>query len=176
MWRKPENPAGPQADEQPPFQYLPLTTEERRPMLAASLLLLLLGGLVTTAVVKMQADSGGTTAQRAEASPPASGSARVGLDLEPGRFPYGLQSGARVRIVHTPASSPRSGPGDVAVRRGRVLADNARVDSVDPPRHTGHARMTVIVDSALSPDLAVYASKGEIAVIDLPARKARTSG
>ncbi|PZG12015.1 hypothetical protein [Nonomuraea aridisoli] len=171
MWRKHETPAGPKADE--PFEYLPLSTEERRPMLAASLLLLILGGLVTTAVVKMQADAGGgTTAQRAEASPPASGSARVGLELEPGRFPYGLQSGARVRIVHTPGS----GTGGAAVRQGRVLADDARVDSVDSPRRTGHARMTVIVDSALSPDIAVYASKGEIAVIDLPARKVRATG
>ncbi|GAA2391808.1 hypothetical protein [Nonomuraea africana] len=89
------------------------------------------------------------------------GKAKVGLALKPGQAPAGLREGDRVQVIHVPG---RSSGG-----QSRVLAPNALVHIVGEPTRTGSAGLiTVIVDSTISPQVAAYASSGEIAVAELP--------
>ncbi|MCG5218294.1 hypothetical protein [Streptosporangium sp. KLBMP 9127] len=89
------------------------------------------------------------------------GKARVGLALKPGQMPLRLLRGHRVQVIHVPE---RSAEGET-----RVLAESALVDSVGTPGRSGSSGLvTVIVSSTASPDIAAYASSGEIALAELP--------
>ncbi|WP_067134475.1 hypothetical protein [Microtetraspora malaysiensis] len=91
------------------------------------------------------------------------GKARVGLALKPGQSPAELKAGQRVQII----SLPRQDPGD---RTTTVLAQSALVDAVSDPGTHGPPRLVnVIVDAALSPRIAAYASNGQIVLAYLPA-------
>ncbi|MEQ4724346.1 hypothetical protein [Nonomuraea sp. B19D2] len=91
------------------------------------------------------------------------GKARVGLLLKPGQIPYGLKADYRVQVIHVPEGSTSA--------ESRVLAPSARVDSVDGKGNSDNATVTVIVDSNLAPEIATYASRGEIAISELPAQR-----
>ncbi|MEU7896870.1 hypothetical protein AB0B45_28910 [Nonomuraea sp. NPDC049152] len=89
------------------------------------------------------------------------GKAKVGLALKPGQAPAGLKEGDRVQVIHVPGRS--------ATAQSRVLAPNALVHIVGEPTRSGSAGLiTVIVDATVSPQIAAYASSGEIAVAELP--------
>ncbi|MFB9721994.1 hypothetical protein [Planobispora longispora] len=94
------------------------------------------------------------------------GKAQVGLSLKPGQLPGGLREGDRVQVIHV--------PGKGAAEQGRVLAQSALVHRIGESR-TGSSgasgRVTVIVDSAVAPTIAAYASNGEIAVAGLPGER-----
>ncbi|GAA3567933.1 hypothetical protein GCM10022419_055960 [Nonomuraea rosea] len=130
----------------PVGMYLPWSERER------------LAGSVTSVTVLP-----GTLLTRAMTTPAATervpGKARVGLLLKPGQIPDDLVAGDRVQIVHVPAS-PAAG-------ESRVLVPNARVDGVAKPGGPDSGRVDVMVDGTLSPQIAEYASKGEIAVSEL---------
>jgi hypothetical protein len=55
-----------------------------------------------------------------------------------------------------------------AGQEGRLLAQNALVDSVSSGRDRTQPLVTVIVDSSLAPSIAAYASSGQIAITELP--------
>ncbi|MGI5490236.1 hypothetical protein [Microtetraspora malaysiensis] len=91
------------------------------------------------------------------------GKARVGLALKPGQSPAELQRGQRVQII----SLPRQ---DTGAHNSAVLAPSALVDAVSEPGTGGSSRLVnVIVDAALSPRIAAYASNGQIVLTYLPA-------
>ncbi|MFC4116775.1 hypothetical protein [Nonomuraea zeae] len=126
--------------------YLPWSERER------------LAGTVTTVTIPP-----GTLLTRAMTTPAATehvpGKARVGLLLGPGQIPDGLAAGDRVQIVHVPRTATAG--------QSRVLVPNARVDGVAKPNGPDSGRVDVMVDGTLSPQIAEYASKGEIAVSEL---------
>ncbi|GLW05452.1 hypothetical protein Misp01_05820 [Microtetraspora sp. NBRC 13810] len=91
------------------------------------------------------------------------GKARVGLALKAGQMPTRLRRGDRVQVIHVSGRS-ESREGDV-----EVLAQSALVDSVGAPERSGSSGLvTVIVDSTVSPQVAAYASNGQIALAELP--------
>ncbi|MFC5828676.1 hypothetical protein [Nonomuraea insulae] len=90
------------------------------------------------------------------ASEHVTGMALVGLELKPGQIPGGLEPGSRVRIVHTPEASSN--------RQGQILVESALVESINARESSGGGKVTVLVNSRLSPDVAMYASRDEIAV------------
>ncbi|GAA3139063.1 hypothetical protein [Nonomuraea roseoviolacea] len=95
----------------------------------------------------------------------APGKGRVGLALKPGQVPNELQAGYRVQVIHVPRAGSEQGEAD-------LLSPSALVDSVSTPRMSGSTVMaTVIVDSAIAPEVAAYASSGEIAIVDLPGER-----
>jgi hypothetical protein len=106
----------------------------------------------------------GTLLTQAMTTPAATdrvpGKARVGLLLKPGQIPDGLEANDRVQIVHVP---------DGTTGQSRVLVPNARVDSVGRKEGPDNGRIDVMVDGDLAPQIAEYASKGEIAVSELAA-------
>ncbi|GAA1001538.1 hypothetical protein GCM10009555_106370 [Acrocarpospora macrocephala] len=91
------------------------------------------------------------------------GKAQVGLALKSGQAPIGLTKGDIVQVIYVPAA----GRGTAATQQ-RVLAQNALVHSVGAPGRTATGLVTVIVDEAVSPTVAQYASSGEIALAVLP--------
>lgn len=108
------------------------------------------GSLLTTAMT--------TTGREALTS----GKSRVGLALKPGQFPSDLHPGYRVQVVHVPRSSPDP-------RVTRVLAENALVDNVTTSRTGASGVMvTVVTDSSAAAPIAVYASNGEVAIVEVP--------
>ncbi|WP_066948264.1 hypothetical protein [Microtetraspora fusca] len=91
------------------------------------------------------------------------GKARVGLALKPGQSPAELQRGQRVQVISLPGQ-------DTGDHNSTVLARSALVDSVSEPGTRGASRLVnVIVDAALSPRIAAYASNGQIVLAYLPA-------
>ncbi|WP_285705845.1 hypothetical protein [Microtetraspora sp. NBRC 16547] len=90
------------------------------------------------------------------------GRARVGLALKPGQFPAELESGQRVQVIYLPNQ-------DGTDRKSTVLAQSALVETVNEPGPHGSSRLVnVIVDSAVSPQIAAYASNGQIVLAYLP--------
>jgi hypothetical protein len=91
------------------------------------------------------------------------GKAQVGLSLKPGQSPGTLERGDRVQIVYVPSRGGNS------TAQSRVLAESALVDQVGTPGSSGSTgRVTVIVDTSISPTVVAYASSGEIALAELP--------
>ncbi|MER6943385.1 hypothetical protein ABT294_05110 [Nonomuraea sp. NPDC000554] len=89
------------------------------------------------------------------------GKAKIGLALKPGQAPAGLKEGDRVQVIHVPGRSSQE--------KSEVLAESALVFDVGEPGRTGGSGViTVIVDSTVSPEIAGFASSGEIAVAELP--------
>ncbi|MEU6716761.1 hypothetical protein ABZ897_35300 [Nonomuraea sp. NPDC046802] len=88
------------------------------------------------------------------------GKARVGLALKPGQMPSGMAAGQRVQVVLV-----QTGGGGQGMR---LLAESALVDSVGDSRDRAAGQVTVIVDSSIAPELAVYASLGQTAITELP--------
>ncbi|MGC5013650.1 hypothetical protein ACLQ2R_23055 [Streptosporangium sp. DT93] len=90
------------------------------------------------------------------------GKAQVGLSLKPGQTPGTLERGDRVQVIHVPGGSSRD-------RQGRVLAQSALVHQIGTPGSNGaNGRVTIIVDSSVSPEIVAYSSAGEIALAELP--------
>ncbi len=90
------------------------------------------------------------------------GRARVGLALKLGQFPAELESGQRVQVIYLPGQESID-------RKSTVLAQSALVDAVIEPGSRGSSRLVnVIVDSAVSPMIAGYASNGQIVLAYLP--------
>jgi hypothetical protein len=88
------------------------------------------------------------------------GKAIVGLALKAGQMPADLAKGQRVQVIHVPAR------GDGA---GRVLVQNALVHSLGAPGRSGSGGLvSIIVDAADSPVVALHSSSGEIALAVLP--------
>jgi hypothetical protein len=120
-----------------------------------------LGGMVTTVTVLP-----GTLLTRAmtvsATTEHVPGKAMVGLNLKQGQLPDSLSRGSRVRIIQTPPGS--------SVQKGRVLVESARVESMDTQEATRNGHVTVVVDDHLSPEIAMYASRGEITIKELPAQ------
>jgi hypothetical protein len=112
---------------------------------------LLPGTLVTTDM---------TTERSRELVP---GKARVGLALKPGQVPGGMAPGQRVQVVLVPG-----GGGAAAGQEGRLLAEGALVDQVGTSGDRTGGEVTMIVDSAVAPMIAAYASSGHIAITELP--------
>ncbi|GAA3561312.1 SAF domain-containing protein [Nonomuraea rosea] len=100
-----------------------------------------------------------TVEQHQELGP---GKARVGLALKPGQLPSEMQPGQRVQIVLVPSSNSAAG------LQTRLLAENALVTSVGLSRNRASDEVTVIVDSAIAPEIAAYSSAGQIAITELP--------
>ncbi|GIH21967.1 hypothetical protein Aph01nite_02770 [Acrocarpospora phusangensis] len=92
------------------------------------------------------------------------GKAQVGLALKSGQAPVGLTKGDIVQVIYVPAA----GRGATAASQQRILAQNALVHSVGAPGRAATGLVTVIVDTAVSPTVAQYASSGEIALAVLP--------
>ncbi|HEX8008198.1 MAG TPA: hypothetical protein VF482_17420, partial [Trebonia sp.] len=92
------------------------------------------------------------------------GKAQVGLALKSGQAPVGLTKGDIVQVIYVPAA----GRGGTAAAQQRILAQNALVHSVGAPGRSATGLVTVIVDEAVSPTVAQYASSGEIALAVLP--------
>jgi hypothetical protein len=90
------------------------------------------------------------------------GRAIVGLALKAGQAPTGLRLGDVVQVVFVPSA----GRGNAVERR--VLTPNARVYRVGAPGRSGTGLVSVIVDATVAPDVAAYASTGEIALAVLP--------
>ncbi|WP_103962820.1 hypothetical protein [Nonomuraea solani] len=86
------------------------------------------------------------------------GKARVGLALKPGQFPSGVTPGRRVQVVFVPAGNGQH----------RLLAPSALVDSASTGRNGTTGEVTVIADGAIAPEIAAYASSGEIVIAELP--------
>jgi hypothetical protein len=63
------------------------------------------------------------------------------------------------------------GGGGAAGQEGRLLAESALVDQVGSGRDRTTGEVTVIVDSAVAPTVAAYASTGQIAVTELPGER-----
>ncbi|GAA0387907.1 hypothetical protein Acor_84150 [Acrocarpospora corrugata] len=96
------------------------------------------------------------------------GKAQVGLALKSGQAPVGLTKGDIVQIIYVPAAGRGTG---AATSQQRILAANALVHSVGAPGRTATGLVTVIVDAAVSPTVAQYASSGEIALAVLPGER-----
>ncbi|MBO3745159.1 hypothetical protein J5X84_03695 [Streptosporangiaceae bacterium NEAU-GS5] len=103
---------------------------------------------------------GMTTSSSEELGP---GKALVGLALKAGQAPAALTKGDVVQVIYVPGA----GRGTGAVQQ-RVLASSARVHSVGSPDRPGSGLVTIVVDAALSPTIAAYASTGEVALAILP--------
>ncbi|MBP2704730.1 hypothetical protein JOL79_12990 [Microbispora sp. RL4-1S] len=101
------------------------------------------------------------TARGDEAGP---GKAKVGLALKAGQMPTDLVKGDLVQVIYVPAQGRDSGSA-----QQRVLAPAARVAGVGLPGRTGSSGLvSVIVDTSVAPTVALYASSGEIALVELP--------
>ncbi|MFC4057953.1 hypothetical protein ACFOWE_06585 [Planomonospora corallina] len=94
------------------------------------------------------------------------GKAQVGLALKPGQMPSTLRAGDRVQVIHVSAR------GEAGGTPGRVLAQSALVHSVGAQGRGGSGgsggQVTIIVDSTISPAVAGYSARGEIALAELP--------
>ncbi|MGP3911812.1 hypothetical protein [Nonomuraea sp. 10N515B] len=89
------------------------------------------------------------------------GKATVGLALKPGQMPAGIQQGDRVQVIYVPSRSSQG--------QTRVLASSALVFAAGDKSRSGNSgQITVVVDSAAAPEIAAFASSGEIAVAELP--------
>ncbi|MDP4506637.1 hypothetical protein [Nonomuraea turcica] len=89
------------------------------------------------------------------------GKATVGLALKPGQMPAGIQQGDRVQVIYVPSRSSQG--------QTRVLASSALVFAAGDKSRSGNSgQITVVVDSAGAPEIAAFASSGEIAVAELP--------
>ncbi|WP_327585489.1 hypothetical protein OHA25_59250 [Nonomuraea sp. NBC_00507] len=89
------------------------------------------------------------------------GKATVGLALKPGQMPAGIQQGDRVQVIFVPSRSSQG--------QTRVLAASALVFAAGDKSRSGNSgQITVVVDSAAAPEIAAFASTGEIAVAELP--------
>jgi hypothetical protein len=91
------------------------------------------------------------------------GKAEVGLALKAGQAPARLTRGDVVQVIYVPSA----GRGTGTVQQ-RVLASGARVLSVGSPERPASGLVTIVVDAAISPAIAQYASTGEIALAILP--------
>lgn len=90
------------------------------------------------------------------------GKAIVGLALKAGQAPVGLAKGDRVQVIHVPAA--RGGNAT-----GRVLVQRALVHGIGAPGRSGSGGLvSIIVDAADSPVVALHSSSGEIALAVLP--------
>jgi hypothetical protein len=88
------------------------------------------------------------------------GKAIVGLALKAGQLPVGLQAGDRVQVIYVPVRGAAP---------SRVLVDSALVHNVGPTGRNGTSGLvSIIVDTTVSPTVALYASSGEIALTALP--------
>ncbi|GII75503.1 hypothetical protein Sru01_04850 [Sphaerisporangium rufum] len=87
------------------------------------------------------------------------GKITLGLALKAGQMPLGLKRGDRVQVLHVPS-------GDRAGAEGKVLAPSALVESVGGGEEGGGdaGLVSIIVDSTVSPTIALYASSGELAL------------
>ncbi|MEW9527018.1 hypothetical protein [Microbispora sp. NPDC049125] len=94
------------------------------------------------------------------------GKARVGLALKAGQVPDGLRMGDIVQVIYVPATGKGS-----SAQQQRVLASAARVESVGLPGRTGSGQVTILADTSIAPTIALYASSGEVALIELPGVK-----
>ncbi|MEV0967313.1 hypothetical protein [Microtetraspora glauca] len=110
---------------------------------------LLPGTLLTSAMVTKSSEELGP------------GKAIVGLALKAGQAPVGMRKGDVVQVIYVPA-------GGKGTAQQRVLAPGARVHSVGAPGRSGSGLVSVVVDTAISPTVAAYASSGEIALAVLP--------
>lgn len=98
-----------------------------------------------------------TTSASEELAP---GKAIVGLALKTGQMPADLARGQRVQVIHVPARSSGA---------GRVLVPNALVHTIGAAGRNGSSGLvSIIVDAAESPTVALYSSSGEIALAVLP--------
>ncbi|TMR09480.1 hypothetical protein ETD86_43345 [Nonomuraea turkmeniaca] len=89
------------------------------------------------------------------------GKATIGLALKPGQMPAGIQQGDRVQVIFVPSRSSQG--------QTRVLASSALVFAAGDKSRSGNSgQITVVVDSAAAPEIAAFASTGEIAVAELP--------
>ncbi|WP_061299704.1 hypothetical protein [Herbidospora cretacea] len=88
--------------------------------------------------------------------------ARVGLSLKAGQYPSGLKAGDVVQVIYVPANARG------AVVPQKVLVPSARVHSAGSSERGASGLVTVIVDASLSPQVAAFASTGEIALAVLP--------
>ncbi|GAB1820286.1 hypothetical protein [Herbidospora sp. RD11066] len=88
--------------------------------------------------------------------------ARVGLSLKAGQYPTGLKAGDVVQVIYVPANARG------AVTPQKVLVPSARVHSAGSSERGASGLVTVVVDASLSPQVAAFASTGEIALAVLP--------
>ncbi|GAA0399428.1 hypothetical protein GCM10009530_58940 [Microbispora corallina] len=94
------------------------------------------------------------------------GKAIVGLALKAGQVPSGLIKGDMVQVIYVPSAGRGS-----STAQQRVLASAARVESVGSAERSGSGLVSVVVDTSVAPTVALYASSGEIALIELPGAK-----
>jgi hypothetical protein len=97
-----------------------------------------------------------TTSASEELAP---GKAIVGLALKAGQMPADLAKGDRVQVIHVPARGEGA---------SRVLVQNALVHTIGAPGRAGGGLVSIIVDTADSPTVALHSSSGEIALAVLP--------
>ncbi len=98
-----------------------------------------------------------TTSASEELGP---GKAIVGLALKAGQMPADLDRGQRVQVIHVPARAEGS---------GRVLVQNALVHTIGGAGRNGSGGLvSIIVDTADAPAVALYSSSGEVALAVLP--------
>jgi hypothetical protein len=116
---------------------------------------LLPGTLLTEPMVRKKSDDVGP------------GRAVVGLALKAGQVPATLAVNDVVQVIYVPGA----GRGPSPTAQQKVLASAARVESVGAPGRTGSGLVSIVVDTADAPAIAMYASSGEIALIKLPGVK-----
>ncbi|MEV5414488.1 hypothetical protein AB0K60_37345 [Thermopolyspora sp. NPDC052614] len=99
-----------------------------------------------------------TTSASEELGP---GKAIVGLALKAGQMPADLAKGQRVQVIHVPARA--------AEGAARVLVQNALVHTIGPAGRSGSGGLvSIIVDTAEAPEVALHSSSGEVALAVLP--------
>ncbi|MEU9890433.1 hypothetical protein [Sphaerisporangium sp. NPDC051011] len=106
---------------------------------------LLPGTLLTEAMVSRDSEQSGP------------GKVTLGLALKPGQMPIGLQRGDHVQVLYVPGSGR-------GTTQGKVLAPSALVENVGSSETSSTGLVSIIVDSSVSPTVAMYASSGEIAL------------
>ncbi|RCG27840.1 hypothetical protein DQ384_25255 [Sphaerisporangium album] len=106
---------------------------------------LLPGTLLTEAMVSTDSEQSGP------------GKVTLGLALKAGQVPLGLLRGDHVQVLYVPGSGR-------GTSQGRVLAPSALVESVGSSETSSTGLVSIIVDSSVSPTIAMYASSGEIAL------------
>jgi hypothetical protein len=85
------------------------------------------------------------------------GKVTLGLALKAGQVPLGLQRGDQVQVLYVPGSGR-------GTAQGKVLAPSAMVQSVGTTEGSSSGLVSIIVDTTVSPTIAMYASSGEIAL------------
>jgi hypothetical protein len=101
----------------------------------------------------------------------------IGLSLQPGQFPTGLEPGDTVRaywVGEDDVASAGGAAGEAAPGTDAILADEAKVAAIhgeEDPADNSALPVTLRVAAADAPDLTRYASAGEVSLVIVAPRE-----